>query len=330
MSAGVESDRPGRGLPLVAVIMPCLNEAPTLPELHRRLSEMAARVEAGYRFKFVFVDDGSSDGTWSVIEELNRGDQRVAGVKLRRNFGALNALKAGLASVRADYYVDLSADLQDPPEVIPDMLAEAAKGFEVVWGQRAERQEGRKKVWLAKLFYRLTRNMAGSGFPEGGADIFLFRRPVIDYYLSLKERNALIHYAVSWSGFKASSVPYVRKARQVGRSRWTFSRRLTVAVGAFVSFSYLPIRLISYVGLFFSFLGFAGGVFLILNYLLGQPGSGWTSIMAGMSFLAGVQLLMLGVIAEYLWRAVDQLRERPEFLIEGSVGLQEPGDGSDS
>jgi len=308
--------------PVVAVIVPFLNEEENLPALFRQLTVFWRKLEDRYHLRVVFVDDGSSDGSWAQVSNLAAEDDRVTGVRLTRNFGSHSAIRAGMAVVKADFYAYLAADLQDPPEVIGRMLDKADEGYEVVWGERASRADPWHKSLLASVFWKLTRRMAGPDYPEGGADVFLFRRRVVERLLSFREQTSMFYYLVGWSGFKAASVPYDREARQSGVTKWSFRRRFSQAIGTFVAYSHLPLRFITLLGLLLFVLGVIGGLTVVLNFFLGHPSSGWTSIMTALLLLSGLQAIMLGIVSEYLLRIYEQIRRRPDFIIDTVIGGQ--------
>ena len=313
----------------VAVIIPCFNESEGLPLLLPRLKSALNGVPEYYSVSVVLIDDGSTDNTWELIRSFSTSDDRIHGVKLLRNFGSHSAIRAGLASVEADYYIGISADLQDPPEIIPQLLSEAAKGFNVVWGERKKRRDPIFKTLWAKLFWKIIHRYAGPGYPEGGADVFLFSRQVVRHLLSMREKNPIFYLLIGWSGYHASTVTYTRAARMTGETKWSFSKRVKTALGAFVSFSYTPIQFISLTGILFSLFGFLLGLFLVFSYFSGNPAPGWTSLAVGMLILSGIQMIMLGVVAEYLWRVFDQIKDRPDYIIETTVGGKEKQSGGE-
>ena len=304
----------------VCIVIPCLNESPNLETLYNRLVSTFSTQEGRYDFRVVFADDGSTDDSWAMVESFAQRDDRFMGVKLLRRFGSHSAIRAGLAAVRADCYIGISADLQDPPEIIPELVAKAEEGFEVVWGERAKRKDPWLKSKLAKLFWNITARFAGPDYPKGGADVFLFRKNVVDRLLSFREKNTMFYLQVGWAGFKATSIPYERGARLAGESKWSYSRRITAAVGAIASFSDVPLRFISLAGGVVALSGLLLGAFLVVDYFFGNPSPGWTSIVVLMLVLFGVNMIMLGVVAEYLWRIFDQVKSRPDYLVDKTAG----------
>lgn len=314
---------------VVSVILPCYNEAENLRPLYERLRSVAAHASS-YQFEFFFVDDGSTDDSRHLLSELHTQDTRVKVLHFSRNFGSHAADLAGLTYARGDYFVILGADLQDPPELILEMLSRMEEGYEIVFALRSHRQDPQLTVWLANLYHWLMQRYAIASWPNRGADVVMMRRPVRDVLVRWKQKNTSIFGQVTWTGFRYTNIFYLKQRRQRGLSNWTLAKKIKLALDSFVSFSFAPIRLISYSGIVFSGLGFLYALYIVLNKLFGgQPVPGWASLMVVFLVLSGFQLLMLGVIGEYLWRAVDEVRGTPPFIIESTVGLEEgPSNGS--
>lgn len=309
-------------MPLVSVVIPCYNEAENLQPLYERLRGVAESAPS-CEFEFLFVDDGSTDGSRTLLAQLRSFDPRVKVVHFSRNFGSHAADLAGLSYARGDYSVIIGADLQDPPEIILEMLARMEEGHDVVFALRSDREDSRLTVWLANLYHWLMKRYAIASWPQRGADVVMLRRAVRDILVGWKQKNTSIFGQVSWTGFRQCCVFYVKQRRQRGVSHWTTTKKIKLAVDSFVSFSFAPIRLISYSGMVISVLGFLYALYIVSNKLLGgQPAPGWASLMVIMLVLFGFQLLMLGVIGEYLWRAVDEVRGTPPFIVEYTLGIE--------
>lgn len=308
-------------MPQLTVIIPAYNEATNLAPLHERLVKATAGIP-GYEFEFLFVDDGSTDETPAVLDQLRMLDGRVKAVRFSRNFGSHAACLAGLMNARGDLAVILAADLQDPPELIPKMLEQIEEGFDVVVAVRNQREDPWVTVALANLYNRLMRRFAIPTWPTRGADVVMMRRAVRDVVTSWRQKNTSIFAQVLWSGFRQATLVYTKQQRHAGRSKWTLAKKLKLLVDSFVSFSFSPIRLIAYSGMVLSLVGFAYAVFIVLNKLFfSHPIEGWSSLMIVLLLVSGFQLLMLGVIGEYLWRVVDEAHGTPPFIIQSTLGL---------
>jgi dolichol-phosphate mannosyltransferase len=279
--------------------------------------------EFGDRWEMVFVDDGSRDSTPQLIAQLHREDPRVRGVRLSRNFGSHVAIAAGLDHVQGDLAVVLAADLQDPPQVIPQFVERWRAGADIVWGARETREDPLPRRLFARLFYGLIVRTALPSIPRTGTGSFcLIDGVVVNAFKQFQERNRLTFGIISWSGFTQEQVPYRRAARHAGRSKWSLGQLVKTAIDTFVSFSYVPLRLISYLGLLVSLLSFAFGIYIIVDYLVaGTQLRGWPSLMAAILFLGGAQLITLGVLGEYLWRTSEEAKRRPLYLVREGIGL---------
>lgn len=307
----------------VCVIIPAYNEAENLPLLYERLRTMAEEQSDRYQFRFLFVDDCSTDGTPRVIEELCARDPRVAFLRLARNSGSHAALMAGFAHCDGDCGAVLAADGQDPPETIPALLAEWERGSKVVWAVR-ESREG--VSWLSllcsRLFYWIMRRIALAQMPPEGADFFLVDRQVISVLNRMPEHNHSVVAMLMWLGFPQSSIQYTKGQRLRGRSKWTFGKRLKLAIDSFAGYSYVPLRLASVLGLTTATVGLLYATFVFVNALFGRPAAGWSSLMVVVLTTSGVQMMILGVLGEYLWRVLEEARRRPRYVIESSRNLR--------
>jgi dolichol-phosphate mannosyltransferase len=318
---------------VVSVVVPVYQNAASLPDLARRLRSIAESCRP-IEFEFVFVDDGSRDGSLDVLRELSRGDPRVRVLKLSRNFGSNAALLAGLGSAAGGAMVAIAADLQDPPELIPEMLDLWKGGRKVVLAARRHRDDPVVTRVLAAGFYSLFRRFAIRSMPEKGFDFFLVDRHVRDLLVGIQENNAYLMGLILWLGFAPAVVHYDRARREprYGSSAWTFWRKLKHFVDSFVAFSYTPLRLASLTGFLVVGLAFAyAALVLYLKLVRGFPVGGWASLMLVLLLVSGIQILMLGVLGEYLWRDLEETRRRPRFIVEAVLrnGAEEPGDPGD-
>ncbi|HEY1435626.1 MAG TPA: glycosyltransferase family 2 protein [Thermoanaerobaculia bacterium] len=304
---------------LVSVVVPVYFNAESLPRLAERLRRVAAA--ADHDLEVLFVDDGSGDASWDRIIEVTRAWPAARGVRLTRNFGSQMAIVAGLAEARGAAAAVLSADLQEPPELLPEMVAAWRRGAVAVLAVRRSRPEGLATRAAAGFYYRTLRRLAFSRMPEGGFDCFLIGRPAVDFLVEAREVHTSLPGLLLWGGFPTALVPYDRVAREQGESRWTFAKKLKYFLDAVISFSYAPLRWMSVAGAGLALLAFAYAVFLVgYKVVHGQPIQGWTSLMVAVAFFSGVQLLSLGVLGEYLWRTLDAARARKGYLVQERTG----------
>jgi glycosyltransferase involved in cell wall biosynthesis len=303
----------------ISIVVPVYFNAATLPAMAERLH--AAARDADWDIEALFVDDGSGDDSWAKISEIASAWRQARGVRLTRNFGSQMAIVAGLQESTGDAAAVLSADLQEPPELLADLISAWRGGSTAVFAVRKSRPEPWPTRAAAGLYYRALKRLAFEEMPAGGFDCFLVGRPAIDFLVSNREVHASLPGLLLWSGFPATLVPYDRVAREEGRSRWTFAKKLKYFIDSVVSFSYAPLRWMSVAGASLALVAFAYAALLVaLKFVRGQPIQGWTSLMVALAFFSGVQLLSLGVLGEYLWRTLDAARGRRGFLVREKVG----------
>jgi len=306
---------------LVSIIVPVYGNALSLPDLLAHFQELAGR-NAQDRFEFVFVDDASPDHSFAVLQQLAETEARIRIIKLSRNFGSNAALLAGLDQARGDVVVAIAADLQDPPELIDDMLAHWRQGRKVVLAARHSREDPGLTALLARLFYGLFRRYAIKDMPKGGFDFFLVDRQVCDLLKNIQESNAYLMGLVLWVGFHPAVLSYHRRRREqkYGTSMWTLAKKLTYFIDSFVAFSSVPVRAASLLGFGLGFAGMVYALWVVVARLwFGIPVQGWTSLMVIVLVVSGAQLLMTGVLGEYLWRNLEETRRRPRFIIDRIV-----------
>jgi glycosyltransferase involved in cell wall biosynthesis len=306
---------------VVSIVVPVYHNAGSLPDLLARFQALAER-NAADRFEFIFVDDGSRDHSFEVLQALAVRDSRIRVVKLTRNFGSTAAILAGLAQARGEAVAAIAADLQDPPEVIDEMLASWRAGTKVVVATRASRDDPRLAALLSACFYKLFRRFASSTMPEGGFDFFLIDRQICDLINGVREKNTYLMGLILWLGFTPTVLHYHRQRREerYGQSMWTLAKKLKYFADSFVAFSYLPVRLASLLGLSISVIGGLYAVFIIITRLFyGARVEGWASLMVVLLLVSGAQLLVTGILGEYLWRNLEEARGRPQFVIERIV-----------
>ncbi len=301
---------------LVSFVTPAYNEARNLPLLYEQLISVTQSLDLNW--EWVVVDDHSTDETFQILTRLAQTNARVHGIRLARNSGSHAAIACGLFNVKGDCAIVLAGDLQDPPAIFSALLAEWQDGAQIVWAVRNARpQESFTNLGFSRLYYILMRHVIGmKDIPATGADCFLVDRQVITALQEFRERNVNLIALLSWMGFEQSQIFYDKLIRKHGRSGWNLEKKLKLVADSFTSFTYLPIRLMSYVGFFIAILGFIWAVFIVVDSLTHFTVPGWPSIMVVMLVLGGVQMMMMGVLGEYLWRALDESRSRPLYLIE--------------
>jgi polyisoprenyl-phosphate glycosyltransferase len=299
----------------LAIVIPCFNEEGTLRETHRRVTEAIAGVVRTY--EIVYVDDGSRDGTPSLLRALQREDPHVRVVSLSRNFGHQCAVTAGLAHAEGDAVVIMDADLQDPPEVVEDMVRRWEEGYEVVYGVRTDREgETRFKLLTATFFYRLMQWLSDTAIPLDTGDFRLLDRKVVDAVLAMPEKDRFLRGMVSWAGYRQIGVPYHRAARFAGSTKYPFTKMLRFAVDGILSFSIKPLRLSTLLGF-----ASAGLALLVMIYAVTLRlfthywVAGWTALIVTVLFMGGAQLISLGIIGEYVGRLYGEAKRRPLYLV---------------
>lgn len=304
----------------LSLLIPVLNEEENVPHLVKAVDEAFAG-ERDVELELVFIDDGSRDGTFAVLEEMAKTDSRVKVIRFSRNFGSHAALLAGFERCTGDAAAYLAADLQDPPTMLVTMLNRWRDGSMVVWGTREQRDDPWSTKAFSWLYSTLMQKLALGEMPRTGLDLCLVDRKVIRAVVEMREKNTSIFGLILWSGFSQVFVPYHRQSRRRGKSRWTLGKKVKLMVDSFVAFSFAPIRMVSYAGIALSMLGFLYGAFILLRGLLGLTEvQGWATLVTLVVFLSGVQLLMLGIVAEYLWRTFDETRRRPPFIVRDETG----------
>lgn len=269
--------------------------------------------------QIVLIDDGSGDQSYSRILEIkNEHPDWVTVIRFTRNFGQVSALMAGFAHARGKCVVTISADLQDPPELIVQMLqCHFEEGYDVVICSRTDREETVFRRWTSRVFYMLMRRLSFPDMPAGGFDYMLLGERVVRMMLDNPESNPFFQGQILWSGFKRKMIPYKRLDRPYGKSRWRFGMKVKYLLDGVMGYSYVPLRVMSVTGLITAVCGFVYALVIVYNRLFGNvPFEGWAPLMVLILLLSGLQMLMLGVIGEYLWRALDQVRRRPPYIID--------------
>ncbi len=311
---------------LLSVIVPVLNEAANLGELSGRLRTVLDTLDIGW--EVIAIDDGSTDGTMAALRDLHTADPRFRAVSLSRNFGKERAIAAGLAYAQGDAAVLIDADLQHPPEVIAEFLVEWRKGFDIVYGQRIDRNtDGPARRYLARGFYRLFRLLSRTSLPPGAGDFRLLSRRAVDAMNRFGERERFNKGLYSWIGFPSIGVPYRVAERKAGFAKWSPRKLIHFALDGIFSFSTMPLRISAVLGLLISLgaVGY-GFYFLIYTLMFGIDRPGFPSLIISIMFLSGVQLVSLGIVGEYLGRVYEEVKARPLFLVAEEVGfVRQPG-----
>lgn len=300
-----------------SVVVPVYNEADVLAEFYRRMAAVADGI--GPRVELIFVDDGSSDASLQILHDLSAADPRVAVLELSRNFGKEIAMTAGLDHARGDAVVVIDADLQDPPELVPEMIDCWRDGYDVVYAKRTSRAgDSFVKKTTAYAFYRLISSLSRVSIPTDTGDFRLLSRRAVDAVTGLREQHRFMKGLFAWIGYSQKAVPYERQMRQDGTSKWNFRSLWNFAIEGITSFTILPLKVASYIGFLTALGAFMFGAYLILDTLFfGNPVQGYPSLMVVVLFLGGVQLMAIGVIGEYLGRMFDESKARPLYLLKG-------------
>jgi len=315
----MSEDAAARTLQL-SVVIPLLDEAGNLRELHRRLTAVLDKV--GCRRKIIFVDDGSSDGSIGVIRELAGRDPSVHGIQLSRNFGHEIAITAGLDAAEGDATVLMDADLQDPPELIEEMIVRWREGNEIVYAVRGRREgESHFKKGTSWLFYRLLDRLSDVAIPVDAGDFRLIDRKVRNAVRHCRERDRFVRGLVAWAGFRTASVTYDRPRRAAGGTKYGAFKLLLLSVDAAIGFSVKPLRAASAVGFAVMFFSLAMGSKIFIEKLVfGIDVPGYALLTSGLFFLGGVQMMLLGILGEYIGRIYRQVQERPLYLVTETIG----------
>jgi glycosyltransferase involved in cell wall biosynthesis len=310
---------------IVSVIIPCFNEEKVLPQTYARISALAGN-EEGLEYELVFVDDGSTDRTPAILREFALADPRVNVIRFSRNFGHQPAVSAGIRHCRGNLAVIIDADLQDPPEVIPDMIRQLiSTGSDVVYGVRKRRKgETLFKRVTAKLFYLLLNKLSEVPLPVNTGDFRVINRKIIDAFNALPENNKYIRGLISWMGFKQTPFFYERDARQAGSTKYTLGKMIRFASSAVFYFSKKPLKIATT----FGFLSVAAGLLLSIWILFNKMVtpqyliSGWTSVILIIIYFGGVQLLTIGILGHYIGSLFDEVKRRPEYIVDETMNLE--------
>lgn len=315
----MQSSHPDVSVPgacrILSIVVPVFNEQEVLPDFHARLAPVLDALDM--ESEVIYVNDGSRDGTCSVLLDLRKRDSRVGVLELSRNFGKEIAMTAGMEHSRGGAVVIIDADLQDPPELIPELVRHWSEGWDMVYAQRVERLgETLLKKATARWFYRLMQRVGRVRIPENAGDFRIMSRRAVDSLLRLREQHRFMKGLFSWVGYPQKGIPYQRDPRFAGRTKWDYWRLWNFALDGITSFTTTPLKWATYIGLLTAFGSFAYAVVIIIQKLLyGNPVKGYPSLMVVILFLGGAQLVFLGIIGEYLGRMFDETKGRPLYFI---------------
>ena len=309
---------------LISVVVPIYFEEETIDEFYGRMKKVLVGLEPGLRHELIFVNDGSTDRSLELLRRLSAGDGSVRIIDFSRNFGHQIAITAGIDHAGGDAVVVIDGDLQDPPEVIVEMVAKWREGYKVVYGVRSRRKgESAFKLLTASLFYRLINRLSDVKLPLDSGDFRLMDRAVVEALKSIREENRYIRGLISWIGFSQYGIPYERDSRYAGETKFNLKKMLRFAFDGITSFSDKPLRLSSKLGMLTTVVSFATMIWLIVSKLLHPQETiqGWTSLLVVVLFLGGVQLISVGVLGEYIGRIYRETKERPLYIVAGRYGF---------
>jgi len=307
----------------ISVIIPVFNEEGSISELLNRLQTVLKQQQISS--EIILIDDGSTDGTLPILQEFANKNNEVKLIVFSRNFGNQAAVSAGLNYCIGDCAIIIDADLQDPPELLPELIAKWQEGYEVVFAQRVARKgESQFKKMTASIFYRLLQKLTQVDIPPDTGDFRLIDRKVITTLNEMPEKNRFLRGMVSWAGFRQTGITYVREERFAGETKFPFFKMLKFALTGITSFSFVPLQLASYFGFIVSAGAFISGLYVLyLKFFTDKTIQGWTSLMIALLFLGGIQLITLGIVGEYIGRMSDEVKQRPAYVIRETVNFNQ-------
>lgn len=311
-------------MPKISIIIPCYFNEGNIPVTFPKLLENEKNFPIGTEIEYVFVDDGSKDKTFDELTKIHQQyPEKVKVIKLSRNFGANNASYCGICNSTGNCCVVLAADLQDPPELIPQMYEHWLKGYKLVLAQKTNREDSMITKLFSNTYHNLIRNYVLKNAPKGGFDLWLFDESLRNELIKMNEKNFYLPYLFIWMGYEYVSIPYTRRKREIGKSGWTLSKKIKSFIDSFVSFTYMPLRLISIVGIVLGILALIYACMIIYSKITSKiPMQGWSSIMIVLLFVSSFIMISLGIIGEYLYRTLDAARNRPNFIIDKIYDLK--------
>lgn len=303
----------------ISVVIPVYNNEGSLKILYERLAATIKLYNSTFSYEFIFINDGSKDDSYTVLKEIQENDKGVVLINFSRNFGQMAGILAGWKYATGDAVINISADLQDPPEQIGKMLLEWENNNEIVINYRESRDDETSSALTSKIAYRLFRYTLPS-LPPGGFDYSLLDRKAMDAVNSIKEKNRFYQGDILWVGFRIKYLPYIRQKREHGKSAYNFVKRFGNFMTAFLNISYFPIRLMSLIGFLTATSGFIYSISILFAYYFHEtPFQGWAPLMMVMLIVGGMIMLMLGIIGEYIWRIYDEVKYKPNFIIKDII-----------
>jgi len=305
----------------LSVVVPAYNESNNIPFIISKVTENIQATKVVKEYEIIICDDHSSDKTFERVQELN--NKNVKSIRLSRRSGSHVALRAGLLNASGDLVLCISADGQDDPIVLSEMIEKIQQGKDIIWGVRNNRQEPILSKYFAVIFYKLLSLFISNenNVDLANADFYLLNKKVVKAINSCEERNTSLFGLIAWIGFEQDQVKYDRKKRNSGKSKWNFNSKMKLALDWIMAFSGLPLKLGSILGFLVAFFGFLYAIFILFFALSGKAIPGWASTTTIILFLGGIQLMMIGIVGEYLWRTLDETRKRPIFFIEKTNNL---------
>lgn len=313
---------------LFSIVVPVYNEDENIAELYRRLTATMDTIQnedaSESSYEIIFVDDGSTDTSWATIRELNKTDCRIKGISFSRNFGHHKAIAAGIEHALGNYVILMDGDLQDPPEEIPKLYEKIKDGYDIVYAIRETRDDSRGKKFSSKLFHRVFQIVAKVDIDPNSGIFRIINRKVVNALKRCEERSRFIIGLMSWAGFKNTGVLTRREARQAGKTKYNLVKSSLLALDFITSFSYSPLRLAAYLGAFIALISFIIGIFMLIKKIFfGIPVYGFTTIIVSVLFIGGVQLIIVGILGEYIGRIYTEVQKRPVYLLQDTLGMDD-------
>ena len=308
-------------MPTYSFVIPIFNEAKTIPELYKRLSQMLSSLDGPV--EVILIDDGSRDESASLIQQICEKDSRIKFLQLSRNFGHQVAITAGMDYAQGKAIIIMDADLQDPPQVVHQLIEKWKQGFDVVYAVRKNRKgETWFKKMTAKLYYRLLRKLSKIDIPVDTGDFRLVDRSALDAFLSMREGHRFVRGMFTWVGYKQIGVEFEREERFAGETNYPLRKMLRLAIDGILSFSYVPLRMVLSMGMWIALVALLAAFYAIYSHFQGSTIQGWTSIFILVAFLGGVQLMVLGMLGEYIGRIHEEVKRRPLYLLRNKIGFE--------
>jgi len=306
----------------ISVVIPIYNEQENLPELYRRLKTVFEET-LKINYEIIFVDDGSKDNSWTIIEDLHNQNNAVKGIRFSRNFGHHIAITAGLDHAHGNFIVLMDGDLQDPPEEIPKLYEKSKEGYDVVCAIRKTRKDPILKKLSSKFFHALFKILANVEIDPNTGIFRLMSRQAVDSFNSCRERSRFITGMISWTGYSHIGVETLRDVRYAGKTKYSFCKSVILALNSITAFSYFPLRIATYIGSVVALLSFILGIFMLIKKIFfGIPILGYASLMIAITFIGGIQLLMIGIMGEYVGRIYTECQARPLYIVGKEIGFE--------